>query len=229
MRTKQIEQDIHRFQEALSKADADVDRRRCPAFPHPPALLMTESVSSVISLMLKQDMAFTICTPAGFSHSRRWKEQWAYWSRFIYVNRYCDPPKPVYSDLLRSVKDKDYFVLTTNVDHCFQRAGFDKRRLFYTQGDYGLWQCSAPCHHQTYDNEEIVRQMVEAQGFRTTKEGLKVPDGITISMSVPSELIPRCPRCGRLISMNLRAGNTFVQDAGWYAAAERYDAFNPPS
>ncbi len=96
---------------------------------------------------------------------------------------------------------------------------------FYTQGDYGLWQCSAPCHHQTYDNEEIVRQMVEAQGFRTTKEGLKVPDGITISMSVPSELIPRCPICGRLISMNLRADNTFVQDAGWYAAAERYDAF----
>ena len=58
------------------------------------------------------------------------------------------------SELLQLVQDKDYFVLTTNVDHCFQKAGFDKKRLFYTQGDYGLWQCSRPCHQKTYDNED---------------------------------------------------------------------------
>ena len=92
------------------------------------------------------------------------EELWAYWSRYIYINRYMDPPKPVYNRLLELVKDKDYFVLTTNVDHCFQKAGFDKRRLFYTQGDYGLWQCSRPCHKKTYDNEEAVREMLLAQG-----------------------------------------------------------------
>ena len=100
------------------------------------------------------------------------EEHWAYWSRFIFLNRYCDPPKPVYQNLLELVKEKDTFVLTTNVDHCFQKAGFDKRRLFYTQGDYGLWQCSKPCHDKTYDNQEAVRQMVEAQGFQVTERGL---------------------------------------------------------
>ena len=85
------------------------------------------------------------------------EERWAFWSRTIYINRYQDPPKPVYQDLLQLVRGKDYFVLTTNVDHCFQKAGFDKQRLFYTQGDYGLWQCSRPCHQKTYDNEAAVR------------------------------------------------------------------------
>lgn len=224
MRTKQVEQDIHRFQEALSKADAVLIGAGAGLSTSAGFAYDGERFQRYFA-DVEARYGFHDMYTGGFFPFPTLEEQWAYWSRFIYVNRYCDPPKPVYSDLLRSVKDKDYFVLTTNVDHCFQRAGFDKRRLFYTQGDYGLWQCSAPCHHQTYDNEEIVRQMVEAQGFRTTKEGLKVPDGITISMSVPSELIPRCPRCGRLISMNLRANNTFVQDAGWYAAAERYDAF----
>lgn len=161
----------------------------------------------------------------GFYRFSTLEEQWAYWSRFIYLNRYCDPPKPVYSTLLESIKDKDYFVLTTNVDHCFQKAGFDKHRLFYTQGDYGLWQCSKPCHNTTYDNEEIVRQMVKAQGFRITEKGLEIPNGASIKMDVPSELVPRCPKCGRPMSMNLRADNTFVQDEGWYAAAGRYDDF----
>lgn len=137
------------------------------------------------------------------------EEYWAWWSRHIYYNRYIDPPKPVYRDLLELVKDKDYFVLTTNVDHQFQRAGFDKKRLFYTQGDYGLWQCSRPCHQGTYDNEEIVRQMVEKQR----------------DMRVPSELIPRCPKCGRPMTMNLRTDDTFVEDEGWHTAAERYAEF----
>lgn len=153
------------------------------------------------------------------------EERWAYWSRFVFLNRYCDPPKPVYPALLKLVQDKDYFVLTTNVDHCFQKAGFDRRRLFYTQGDYGLWQCSKPCHDKTYDNKDQVLQMVEAQGFQITDQGLKQPPGVRPRMSVPTELVPHCPKCGAPMSMNLRADNTFVQDNGWYAAAGRYDDF----
>ena len=137
------------------------------------------------------------------------EEHWAYWSRYIYINRYLDAPKPVYQELLKLVQGKDYFVLTTNVDHCFQKAGFDKQRLFYTQGDYGLWQCSKPCHQETYDNEETVRKMFAEQR----------------DMRIPTELVPRCPRCGRPMAMNLRCDDTFVQDAGWYAAARRYEDF----
>jgi len=137
------------------------------------------------------------------------EEHWAYWSRYIFLNRYSDIPKPVYADLLSLVKDKDYFVLTTNVDHCFQKSGFDKQRLFYTQGDYGLWQCSVPCHNKTYDNEAAVKKMTETQR----------------DMRVPSELIPRCPVCGKPMAMNLRSDATFVEDEGWHAAAGRYDAF----
>ena len=137
------------------------------------------------------------------------EEHWAYWSRYIWVNRYLDPPKPVYDDLLKLVQDKDYFVLTTNVDHCFQKAGFDKRRLFYTQGDYGLFQCSEPCCQETFENESIVKAMVERQR----------------DMRVPTELIPRCPRCGKPLTMNLRSDNRFVEDEGWHAAAHRYAEF----
>ena len=137
------------------------------------------------------------------------EEHWAYWSRYILVNRYTDPPKPVYRELFELVKDKNYFVITTNVDHCFQKAGFDKNRLFYTQGDYGLFQCSAPCHNKTYDNEETVRRMVAEQK----------------DMRVPTALIPRCPVCGKPMTMNLRADDKFVQDDGWDAACERYERF----
>ena len=145
----------------------------------------------------------------GFYPFQSLEEYWAWWSRQIMINRYEKAPKPVYDHLLELVQNKDYFVLTTNVDHQFQMAGFDKKRLFYTQGDYGLWQCSKPCHQQTYDNEEIVRRMV------TEQRGMKIP----------AELIPRCPRCGRPMTMNLRIDGTFVQDEGWYAAARRYEDF----
>ena len=124
------------------------------------------------------------------------EEHWAYWSRYIFCNRYLDAPKPVYQELLSLVQDKDYFVLTTNVDHQFQKAGFDKHRLFYTQGDYGLWQCMEPCHQKTYDNEEAVRRMVAEQR----------------DMRIPTELVPRCPVCGKPMTMNLRSDNTFVED-----------------
>lgn len=151
---------------------------------------------------------------------------WAYWARNIYINRYMNPPKPVYKELFELVKDKDYFVLTTNVDHCFQRAGFDKHRLFYTQGDYGLWQCSKPCHDKTYDNEETVRKMVLAQGFAIEEDGtLTIPEGVTLKMTVPSELVPRCPVCGEPMSMNLRADDRFVEDEGWHTASLRYSDF----
>ena len=151
----------------------------------------------------------------GFYPFASLEEYWAWWSRHIWVNRYAPIPSQLYSDLLEVVRDKDYFVLTTNVDHCFQRAGFDKHRMFYTQGDYGLWQCSAPCHPKTYDNEEAVRKMVLAQGFEIGENNeLIVPDWGEIQMTVPTELVPRCPRCGRPMSMNLRADDTFVEDGG---------------
>ena len=137
------------------------------------------------------------------------EEHWAYWSRYIYINRYMDAPKPIYDDLLKLVQDKDYFVITTNVDHCFQKAGFDKKRLFYTQGDYGLFQCSEPCCQETFENETAIREMVRRQE----------------DMKVPTELLPVCPHCGKPMTMNLRSDNKFVEDEGWHAAAERYENF----
>lgn len=137
------------------------------------------------------------------------EEHWAYWSRYIYINRYMDAPKPVYDAILKLVQDKDYFVITTNVDHCFQKAGFDKKRLFYTQGDYGLFQCSEPCCQETFDNEAVILEMVKRQE----------------DMKIPSELLPVCPHCGKPMTMNLRSDDTFVEDEGWHRAAERYGDF----
>lgn len=145
----------------------------------------------------------------GFYPFETLNEYWAWWSRHILVNRYNAPVGKPYSDLLKAVSDKDYFVLTTNVDHRFQLAGFDKKRLFNTQGDYGLWQCSEPCCNETFDNENAVRTMVKEQ----------------CNMKIPDELIPRCPHCGKPMAMNLRCDNSFVQDEGWYTAAERYEEF----
>lgn len=154
------------------------------------------------------------------------EEYWAWWSRHIWVNRYMNAPKPVYDNLLALVQGKDYFVLTTNVDHCFQKAGFDKRRIFYTQGDYGLFQCGVPCHNDTYDNEDIVRRMVEAQGFTVTEnKNLVIGNNRPPEMAVPSELIPYCPKCKKPMNINLRSDNTFVEDEGWHAAQNRYVDF----
>ena len=154
------------------------------------------------------------------------EEYWAYWSRYIWVNRYMDPPKPVYRQLAQLAEGRDFFVITTNVDHCFQKAGFPKDRLFYTQGDYGLFQCSKPCHAATYDNRETIRAMLTAQGFSFDAEDrLLLPAGAAPEMRIPSALIPRCPLCGRPMSMNLRADNTFVEDALWHQAAARYSLF----
>ena len=158
---------------------------------------------------LRKKYGFYDMYSGGFYPYETLEEYWAWWSKHIYVNRYDIEIGKPYADLLNIVKDKDYFVLTTNVDHQFQLAGFDKKRLFYTQGDYGLWQCSKACHDKTYDNEEIVRRMVALQK----------------NLKIPSELIPKCPVCGAPMTMNLRCDNSFVQDEGWYAAASRYEDF----
>lgn len=161
------------------------------------------------------------------------EEMWAFWSRNIYINRYMPAPKPVYTDLFSLIRKKDYFVITTNVDHQFQKAGFNKLRLFYTQGDYGLWQCSKPCHQRTYDNKEKVVKMLHAQGFFIGEHGeLLVPekengetDFSQIKMTVPKDLVPHCPVCGEPMGMNLRTDDTFVEDDGWHTAASRYAEF----
>ena len=152
--------------------------------------------------------------------------RWAWWARHIYYNRYVPAPKPVYDDLRKLVQDKDYFVITTNVDHQFQRAGFDKKRLFYTQGDYGLFQSVNPTIRKTYDNEEWVMKAMEAQGFARNKEGIfDLPEEGSISMRIPSELIPKCPDDGSDVTMNLRADDSFVEDEGWHRASAAYADF----
>ncbi len=145
----------------------------------------------------------------GFYPYQTPEEHWAYWSRYIFVNRYMDPPSDLYNKLYEAIKDKDYFVITTNVDHCFQKAGFDKKRLFYTQGDYGLFQCSEPCCQETFDNEAAVLEMLNRQK----------------DMKIPTELLPVCPHCGKPLTMNLRSDDKFVEDEGWHRAAERYQNF----
>ncbi|MFQ6791379.1 MAG: SIR2 family NAD-dependent protein deacylase [Thomasclavelia sp.] len=146
---------------------------------------------------------------AGFYPFETLEEYWAYWSRYIYYNRYVSAPKNTYQKLFKLINNKDYFVITTNVDHQFQQADFDKQRLFYTQGDYGLWQCSVPCHQQTYDNERIVKEMVKKQQ----------------NLKIPTDLIPYCPICNKPMTMNLRCDQTFVQDKYWYQAKKRYQDF----
>ena len=152
--------------------------------------------------------------------------RWAFWSRYIYINRYLDPPKPVYQDLRRLVEGKDYFVITTNVDHCFQKAGFDKKRLFYTQGDYGLFQSVDPTIRQTFDNEEWVLRAIKAQGFEKTENGTwDIPKGGELLMEIPTEMIPKCPIDGSEVTMNLRADESFLEDRGWHRASAAYADF----
>ncbi len=190
-----------------------------------------------------KEYGFTDMYSGGFYPYQTLEEYWAYWSRYIWINRYQNAPKPVYEQLYEFVREKDYFVLTTNVDHCFQKAGFDKHRLFYTQGDYGLFQCSRPCHEETYDNEDVIKRMLQSQGY-TIEPGLKA-DGCsqtlkpsteagqelrplkngTLKRSIASDLVPHCPNCGAPMTMNLRCDDTFVQDEGWHRASERYAEF----
>ena len=174
----------------------------------------------------KEKFGITDMYSGGFYPFPNEETLWAWWARHIYFNRYVDSPKPVYENLLSLVKDKDYFVLTTNVDHRFQRTGFDKMRLFYTQGDYGLFQSVDPKIKKTFDNEEWVIKAMAAQGFERDENGFfTVPEDKNIKITIPTELIPRCPVYGGKVTMNLRSDDSFVEDDGWHEAAERYENF----
>ena len=206
--TKDYSENIRRLKDAIDKAESIVIGAGAGLSTAAGFIYTGERFEQHFSDFIDK-YHFTDMYSGGFYPFPSQEEFWAYWSRYIFVNRYMDPPKPVYENLLRLLDGKDYFVITTNVDHCFQKAGFDRKRLFYTQGDYGLFQCSEPCHDETYDNESVVRQMMKEQEH----------------MRVPTALLPVCPRCGKPMTMNLRADSTFVENDGWHAAAERYQDF----
>lgn len=208
MEEKEYAQELDRLKEAVDAADAIVVGAGAGLSTAAGLTYSGERFERYFTDFIAK-YGFRDMYSAGFFPFSTLEEQWAYWSRHIWYNRYVEPPKDTYAKLLQLVQDKDFFVITTNVDHQFQRAGFPKERLYYTQGDYGLWQCSVPCHDKTYDNYEIVKRMIEEQH----------------GMRVPSELVPYCPVCGKPMAMNLRADDTFVEDEGWHAAAERYRDF----
>ena len=191
------EQKLHRLKKALEEAEAVVIGAGAGLSTSAGFTYSGERFEKYFS-DFENKYHFHDMYSGGFYPYSTLEEYWAYWSRHIWLNRYVDAPRPVYEELLELVKDRDYFVLTTNVDHCFQKAGFDKERLFYTQGDYGLFQCMKPCCQETWDNEKAVREMLESQE----------------NMRIPSELVPHCPHCGRPMTMNLRADDSFVQDEG---------------
>ena len=199
---------VNRLREALDKADAVVVGAGAGLSTSAGFTYSGDRFRRYFSDFEKK-YGFRDMYSGGFYPYSSSEEFWAYWSRYIFINRYMDAPKPVYEDLLALIREKDYFVITTNVDHCFQKAGFDKKRLFYTQGDYGLFQCSEPCCQETFDNENIIRQMMEQQE----------------DMRIPSELLPVCPHCRKPMTMNLRSDNKFVEDEGWHEAAQRYENF----
>ena len=206
--TESYSDNVNRLREALDKADAVVVGAGAGLSTSAGFTYSGDRFRRYFSDFEKK-YGFRDMYSGGFYPYSSSEEFWAYWSRYIFINRYMDAPKPVYEDLLALIREKDYFVITTNVDHCFQKAGFDKKRLFYTQGDYGLFQCSEPCCQETFDNENIIRQMMEQQK----------------DMRIPSELLPVCPHCGKPLTMNLRSDDKFVEDEGWHEAAERYENF----
>ncbi len=206
--TKNISDNIEKLREKIRTADAVVIGAGAGLSTAAGFIYSGERFEKYFS-DFRQKYGFEDMYSGGFYPYQTLEEYWAYWSRYIFVNRYQDAPKPIYEELLKLVADKDYFVITTNVDHCFQKAGFDKKRLFYTQGDYGLFQCSEPCYRKTFDNEDIVLEMLKQQK----------------DMKIPTELLPVCPHCGKPLIMNLRSDDKFVEDEGWHRAAERYENF----
>ena len=206
--TKSCSEQLERLQTALQDCDAVVIGAGAGLSTSAGFIYTGERFEKYFS-DFAQKYGIQDMSSGGFYPFPTQEEYWEYWSRYIFINRYQDAPKPVYETLLKLVADKDYFVITTNVDHCFQKAGFDKKRLFYTQGDYGLFQCSEPCCQETLENEAAIREMVKRQE----------------DMKVPTELLPVCPHCGKPLTMNLRSDNKFVEDEGWHRAAERYGNF----
>lgn len=208
METHEFEHENERLRQALEDADAIVVGAGAGLSTSAGFTYSGERFERLFGDFIEK-YGFTDMYSAGFFPYTTPEERWAFWSRYIWCNRYEPAPKDTYAVLLETVQGKNFFAITTNVDHQFQMVGWPKDRLFYTQGDYGLWQCSTPCHDSTYDNFETVRRMVAEQR----------------DMCVPSELVPTCPRCGEPMAMNLRADNTFVEDSGWHAAADRYQRF----
>ncbi len=206
--TKNYLDEVMRLRELLQKADAVIIGAGAGLSTSAGFTYTGQRFEDNFSDFIKK-YGFKDMYSGGFYPFESLEEHWAYWSRYVFINRYMDSDNGTYKRLFELAKDKDYFVLTTNVDHQFQKAGFDKHRLFYTQGDYGLFQCSEPCHNTTYDNEKAIRDMVAQQA----------------DMKIPTGLIPHCPVCGKPMTMNLRADDTFVQDKGWYQAGERYSDF----
>lgn len=225
---KPVKSDLHnieRLKDALQKADAVVIGAGAGLSTSAGFTYSGERFKKYFS-DFQQKYGFRDMYSGGFYPYSTLEEYWAYWSRYIWINRYMNAPKNTYQQLFALVEGKDYFVLTTNVDHCFQKDGFDKHRLFYTQGDYGLWQCSKSCHDRTYDNEETVRNMLLAQGFQISQDGaLIIQEDPEIRTTIPTELVQKCPACGAPMTMNLRSDDTFVEDAGWHKASERYHNF----
>ena len=206
--TENVSDNIEKLKEKIHTADAVVIGAGAGLSTAAGFTYSGESFEKYFSDFQKK-YGFEDMYSGGFYPYQTPEEHWAYWSRYIYINRYMDAPEPVYENLLKLAADKDYFVITTNVDHCFQKAGFDKKRLFYTQGDYGLFQCSEPCCRETFDNEAIVLEMRKQQK----------------DMKIPTELLPVCPHCGKPLTMNLRSDDKFVEDEGWHRAAEQYQNF----
>ena len=206
--TENISDNIEKLQEKIRTADAVVIGAGAGLSTSAGFTYSGERFEKYFS-DFRQKYGFEDMYSGGFYPYKTPEEYWAYWSRYIFVNRYQDAPKPIYENLLKLVAEKDYFVITTNVDHCFQKAGFDKKRLFYTQGDYGLFQCSEPCCRETFDNEAIVLEMLNRQK----------------DMKIPTELLPVCPHCGKPLTMNLRSDDKFVEEEDWHRAAERYENF----
>jgi NAD-dependent SIR2 family protein deacetylase len=217
--------DIRRLKDALEECDAVVIGAGAGLSTSAGLIYTGERFNRYFSDFAKR-YGFQDMYSGGFYPYPEKGEFWAFWSRYIWINRYSDIPRSVYERLLDLVKEKDHFVITTNVDHCFQKTGFDKKRLFYTQGDYGLFQCSKPCHQKTYDNKKIITSMVQSQGYEISEDKeLLIPEGKKIRMKVPEELFPICPLCGEAMTMNLRSDDRFVEDEGWHQAAENYGEF----
>lgn len=149
---------------------------------------------------------------AGFYPFPTEEDRWAYWAEHVWANRYEPPALPLYESLFDFVRGKDYFVITTNVDAQFQKAGFASERLFATQGDYGLNQCQRGCHDRLYPNRDLVDAIRAA-----TRNGEEI--------RAPSALVPRCPVCGGPMAVHLRVDGRFVEDAAWHEAEQRYRAF----
>lgn len=146
---------------------------------------------------------------AGFYPFPTEEAKWGYWSKHALINCIDIPALPFYKELYEIVKDKDYFVLTTNVDHQFYKAGFADERIFATQGDYSEIQCERACHQKVYNAEELFKKM----------------DASRKDCLIPTELVPHCPVCGGKMTMHLRCDNYFVEDEKWHESADRYADF----